>query len=260
MAKDAVSSNTKQGTMDLWRKLGVLALGGLAACSTAHAATPSKPVAPAPPPKDDGKPAQAHGQQGGDAHSAALEQLLVSPVAPAVDKQNSLRVPLPDAPHWTRVRFLTVKSLVGFRYGKEHHAIVAAFVTNVDDNEETGACNKSFEKWAMPWIEAFEVEVQHDPPSAFSWSPMPTAPTAPKKVAIVDVDPVHAKTATLIQRESYAAAWAAYPAWEKSCLVVGVAIPARDDATRATAVRDRFVKEVFPKITVTTTTEPKERY
>jgi hypothetical protein len=247
-------------SMELWRKLGTLALGGLAACSTAHAATPSKPVAPAPPAKDDGKPAQAHGQQGGDAHSAALEQLLVAPIAPGVDKQNSLRVPLPDAAHWTRVRFLTVKSLVGFRYGKEHHAIVAAFVTNVDDNEATGACDKSFEKWATPWIEAFDVEVQHDPPSAFSWSPMPSTPSAPKKIAIVDVDPVQAKTATVLQRESYAAAWAAYPAWERSCLVVGVAIPAREDANRATAVRDRFVKEVFPKLTVTTTTEPKERY
>src|SRR5690606_31796501 len=225
-----------------------------------HAAPPSKPVVPAPPPKDDGKPAQAQGQAGGDAHAAALEQLLVAPVGVAIDKQNSVRVPLPDAPHWTRVRFLTVKSLVGFRYGKGHHAIVAAFVTNVDDNEETGACNKSFEKWAMPWIDAFEVDVHHDPPSAFSWSPAPPAAPAqpaPKKVAIVDVDPVHAKTATVLSREAYAAAWAAYPAWDKACLVVGVAIPARDDPQRATAVRDRFVKDVFPKLTVTSTVEPK---
>lgn len=246
--------------MELWRQLAILGVGGVIGCSTASAATPSKPVTPASPPKDDGKPAQAQGQEGGDAHSAALEQLLVAPVGSAPDKQNSVRIPLPDAPHWTRVRFLTVKSLVGFRYGKEHHAIVAAFITNVDDNEATGACNKSFEKWATPWIEAFEVDVQHDAPSAFSWSPMSATPIAPKKVAIVDVDPVHAKTATVLSREQYAAAWAAYPAWDKACLVVGVAIPSRDDQNRATAVRDRFVKEVFPKLTVTTTTEPKERY
>jgi hypothetical protein len=102
--------------------------------------------------------------------------------------------------------------------------------------------------------------VQHDPPTAFSWSPMPAAPNQPKKIAIVDIDPVQAKTATVLQRESYAAAWAAYPAWDKTCLVFGVAIPARDDANRAMAVRDRFVKEIFPKLAVTTTTEPKERY
>src|SRR5262245_48579426 len=112
------------------RILGILALGGLAACSTAAAATPpSRPVAPSPPPKDDGNAAQGGG--GGDVHSAALEQLKVGAVAPRSDKQNSIAVPLPDAEHWTRVRFLTLPSLVGFRYGKDHHAIVAAFVTHV---------------------------------------------------------------------------------------------------------------------------------
>lgn len=244
--------------MQLFRNLGSLALVALAACSTASAATSSRAVAPAPPPKDDGKPAQ--GGSGGDAHSAALEQLKVAPLAPKADKQNSVLVPLPDGPHWTRVRFLTVPSLVGFRYGKDHHAIVAAFVTHVDDNDATGACNQSFEQWAMPWVEAFEVDVHHDPPVAFSWSPPAAPPPAARKIAIVDVDPVHAKTATVLSREAYAAAWAAYPAWEKACLVVGVAVPARDDRARATAVRDRFVSEVFPKITVTTQAEPKERY
>jgi len=243
--------------MSLLRTFALLALAG---CSTAAAATPPKPVAPASPPKDDGKSAQAHGQQGGEAHAAALEQLVVAPTGNVTDKQNSVLIPLPDAPHWTRVRFLTVKSLAGFRYGKEHHAIVAAFITNVDDNQVQGACNKSFEQWATPWIEAFSVDVQHDPPNAFSWSPPAFDKKKPKTVSIVDIDPVHAKTATVLAREQYSAAWAAYPAWDKACLVVGVAIPARDDEARATAVRDRFVKDVFPKLTVTTATEPKDRY
>ncbi len=60
---------------------------------------------------------------------------------------------------------------------------------------------------------------------------------------------------------SYEAAWAAYPAWgDKACLVLGVAIPARDDPQRAKGVRDRFVQEVFSKTTVTGHEEPKERY
>src|SRR5512146_2889754 len=126
--------------MQALRRLLWLGLLALAACSTANAATPSKAVAPAPPPKDDGKSAQANGQSGGEAHSAALEQLLEAPLAPAADKQNSVLVPLPDRSNWTRVRFWTVKSLVGFRYGKAHHAIVAGFITNVPDNQVTGAC------------------------------------------------------------------------------------------------------------------------
>jgi hypothetical protein len=222
-------------------------------------------VAAAPPPKDDGKPAQ--GGPGGDTHSAALEQLRVAPTGPKTDKQNSIVVPLPDAPNWTRVRFLTVPGLVGFRYGKSHHAIVAGFVTHVDDNTAEGACSKSFETWAMPWIEAFEVDLHHDSPAAFPWTvPAParangsTAPIVPKKIAIVGVDPLTAKTATVLSREEYSAAWAAYPAWDKACLVVGVAIPSRDDEPRARQVRDRFVTEVFPKVVVTALTEPKERY
>jgi hypothetical protein len=243
-------------------KLGLLFLASLSwgagACSTASASAPPRPVVAAPPPKDDGKSAQ--GGTGGERHSAALEQLKIAPLTAKSDKQGSVLVPLPDAEHWTRVRFLTLPSLVGFRYGKEHHAIVAGFVIHVEDNMAEGACNKSFEQWAMPFVEAFEVELKHDPPTAFSWTLPPSAPASPKTIAIVDVDPVFAKTATILSRESYHAAWAAYPAWEKACLVMGVAVPVRDDDGRAREVRDRFLKDVFPKITVVKTAEPKERF
>lgn len=253
----------------------VALLGGAAAgCSSASAATspstPTRPVAAAPPPRDDGKPAQAADTEGGEAHAAALEQLKTAPLVARADKQNSLVVTLPDAEHWTRVRFLTVKSLVGFRYGKAHHAVVAAFVTHVPDNQAQGACSKSFEDWAKPYVDAFEVELKHDAPAAFAWSPPGAPPTppasaaktapAPKQIAIVEVDPLMAKTATVLARDTYAGAWAAYPVWDNACLVVGAAIPSRGDDDRARAVRDRFVKEIFPKVKVLATTEPKERF
>lgn len=254
--------------------LGVVALAALAVasagCSSAHAATtasPSRPVSAAAPPKDDGKPAQ--GGDGGDTHAAALEQLKAAGLTVRNDKQNSLLLPLPDAPNWTRVRFLTVKSLVGFRYGKDHHAVVAAFVTHVPDNAVQGACTKSFEDWAKPYVEAFEVELKHDAPAAFPWSG-PAAPAIPgaaktasaatKPVAIVEVDPLMAKTATVLARDTYAGAWAAYPVWENACLIVGAAVPSRGEDDRARAVRDRFVTEVLPKVKVLAATEPKERY
>lgn len=256
--------------------LALAVAAGVAACSSAAlpasaaVPTPSKPVAPAPPPKDDGKTAEGGpAASSNDVHSAALEQLKVAPTGPRIDKQASIIVPLPDPNNWTRVRFLTVKSLVGFRYGKAHHAIVGGFTTHVDDNMAEGACTKSFEQWATPWVEAFEVDLHRDPPAAFPWTvPPPPAviggakpgPIAPKTVAILDVDVLMAKTATILSRENYAAAWTVYPAWPKTCLVIGVAVPSHDDEARAREVRDRFVKDVFPHVRVTAAVEPKELY
>lgn len=246
------------------RAIGVaLSLAGAAGCSTASGAPPSRPVAAAPPPKDDGKSAQ--GGNGGQTHSAALEQLKIAPVVAKTDKQSSVAIPLPDGDHWTRVRFLTLKSLVGYRYGKDHHAIFAGFVTHVDDNAVQGACSKSFEQYATPFVDAFEVELKHETPTAFTWSaPPPPAPKGERpvrKISIIDVDALHAKTATILARESYEAAWAAYPVWgDKACLVLGIAVPARDDPQRAKEVRDRFLRDVFPKVVVNGHEEPKERY
>ncbi|MBL8608910.1 MAG: hypothetical protein JNL38_16410 [Myxococcales bacterium] len=228
------------------RALLILSLAAVG-CSSAQASRPPVPVSAAPPPKDDGKPAE--GGQGGDQHAAALEQLKSAKVEPRIDKQDSVRVPLPDGGRWARVRFWGVPSLVGFRYGKDHHAVVGAFVTHVPDNGAPQACSKSFESIAQPMVEAFEVTIKHDAPQAFPWNRQ-----------IVDVDVLFAKTATVLAREEYAASYATYPVWKNACLVVGVAIPARGEPDRARDVRDRFVKDVFPKIEVVAKDEPAERF
>jgi hypothetical protein len=229
-----------------------LALAALAAlafsgCSAATPPHPPAAVAPAPPPRDDGTPSK--GGAGGDAHAAALEELKVGREGWRVDRQNSVRLLLPDAGHWTRVKFFGTASLVGFRYGKDHHAVVAGTVVHVDDETVAGACGKAFEAWAQPMVDAFEVAIEHDPPKAASWSGK-----------IVDIDVLVAKTATLGMRDEYAVAYATYPAWKGSCLVIGIAIPARDELERAKAVRDRFAAEVLPTLQVLAKEEPKERY
>ena len=229
-----------------------LALGSLtgvlcAACSSGSGAASNRPVVAVPPPRDDGAPSK--GGSGGDSHSAALEQLKIGKLGGRVDRQSSVVIPLPDAEHWTRVSFWGVKSLVGFRYGKDHHALVGAFVMHVDDNTVPGACMKSFEAWAMPMITSFDVEVHHEPPIAVMWHRQ-----------VVDVDSVFAKTATALARESYAGTYAAYPVWKNACLIVGIAVPSRDDDERAREVRDRFAREVLPRVEVLAKLEPPERY
>jgi hypothetical protein len=212
-------------------------------------------VAAAAPPKDDGRPSE--GGQGGASHSAALEQLRTAPLSFRDDKQGSLRVMLPDGENWTRVKFWGVPSLVGFRYGKDHHGIAGAFVTHVDDNRVDGACAKSFEKFAVPTIELFEVELSHDPPVGYAWRNPQTPKAAPH---ILTADVVFARTATVAAKDTYAVAWTAYPVWKNACLVMGVAIPSRDDEARARAARDRFAKDVFKTLEVLVPEEPKERY
>jgi hypothetical protein len=218
----------------------------LAACAASAPPVPAL-VIPAPPPRDDGRPSE--GGEGGLLHAAALEQLKVSPLGWRLDRQNSIRVLLPDAARWLRVTFWGVPSLAAFRYGKDHHAIVGAFVVHVADETSPGACSHAFESSAQPWADTFDVAVQHDPPQAIAWGGR-----------IVDIDSLVATTATLGIHEQYAAAYGAYPAWRGACLVLGMAVPARRELARAKAVRDRFVAEVLPRLEVSARDEPKERY
>jgi hypothetical protein len=214
------------------------------------------PVAAAPPPKDDGT--SAAGGKAGVEHAAALEQLKAARPGWAIDRQASVRVLLPDAARWLRVKFWGIKSLVGFRYGKDHHAVVGAIVLAVPpdpsrqgstDETAPGVCGKAFETWAQPYVDAFEVAIEHEPPRASPWNGK-----------IAEIDALIAKTATLGMRDEYAVAYGTYPAWPGKCLVLGVAVPVRDEMDRAKAVRDRFVTEVLPKVLITSKTVPTEEY
>lgn len=233
--------------------LVVVLLAFAAGCSSGTSKGSSLPIVAASPPKDDGKPAQ--GGSGGVEHAAALEELRVAATEMRPDRQNSIQIPLPDAEHWMRVKFWGIPTLVGFRYGQGHHAVVAGYVTHVDDNTAPGACTKSFEKWALPLIEAYDIEIQHEPPAAFNWQ------KTPETTEVVAIESLFASAATLIEQSEQAVAYAAYPAWKGACLIVGVGVPARDgDVARAKAVRDRFAKDVLPYVQVTSAEEPPERY
>lgn len=219
----------------------------------------ARPSASAAPTADAGAPKPT----GGDgAHAAALDAIASGPVELRGDRQHTLLVALPDAKHWTRVRFMGVPSVVGFRYGKDHHAVVGVFVIERVGGDAVGACSRSFERYAEPLVEAFDVEVRHEAPRAFVWKPEALAGTGAPALgpSIVEVDALSARTATMLSREDYVGAWAAYPAWDGTCVVVGAAVPPRGEAARARAVRDRFVAEAFPRLALAAAAPPKERY
>jgi len=221
----------------------VLAYALCIACSGHAAPPPPVVVAATPPPKDDGKPSDL--APGGLSHSAALEELKVAPMLGVIDKQRSFRLPIPDARHWTRVKFFGLPSLLGLRYGKEHHAVVGATIQHVPPDAPLSACSAAFEAWGAPWLDAFDVDVAREPPQVFPW-----------RHEQGEIHKDYAKAASVAVQDGYAVAYATYPAWKGACLVVGIAVPARDDEARARAARDRFAEEVLPRVQVVSAAEP----
>jgi hypothetical protein len=225
-------------TAVVWLMLG-------SGCS-AHAPPPPSVVVAAPPPKDDGKASDL--APGGITHSTALEELKVGPLLGMMDKQRTFRILVPDARHWTRVKFFGLPSIMGLRYGKEHHAVIGATIQQVDPEAPLSACSVAFEAWGAPWLDAFDVDVAREPVETIPW-----------RHEQAEVHVSYAKTASVMVHDGFAVAYAAYPAWKGACLIVGIAVPARDDEPRARAVRDRFAKEVLPRVVVIAKEEPKGR-
>jgi hypothetical protein len=224
----------------------VAVLAMLGGCTT-HVTAPPAVVVAAPPPKDDGKASNL--SPGGMSHSAALEELKLAPLFPMIDKQHTFRILIPDARHWTRVKFYGLPSLFGLRYGKEHHAVVGATIQHVDGDASLAECSKAFEAWGAPWLDAFDVDVARDP-----------VVTVPWKGGEAEIHTSYAKAASLLVHDGFAVAYGAYPAWKGACLVVGIAVPAHDDEGRAKAARDRFARDVLPRVVVVGNEEPKGRY
>lgn len=213
------------------------------------------PVAPRSPATNRDKRAASE-RPAADAHAAALEQLAVAEVGTRKDRQQSIRVPLPDSKSWRRVRFMGVKSLVGFRYGTEHHAVVGALSMELK-GRTAESCQKHFEDWAKPWLETFEVSYEYDQPIGFSWrhSLHPEQPAT-----IMSAMTVRGKVSSMLLNESYHAAYAIFPAWPDRCLVIGFAVADTGETERAKKARDRFAREVLPQLEILSAEAPSKTF
>lgn len=232
----------------------LLHCGLLLACTSAPKPI-LHPVSPRSPGKDSGAASQRTSSES-EEHAAALEQLVVAPFGTRLDRQRTIKLPLPDTPSWRRVRFLGIKSLAGFRYGVNHHAVAGAFVVDVK-NRTPESCQEVFESWAKPWLEVFDVRFEIGKPVGFTWRNT-LKPTDPPEV--LSAVTLHASTTALMAQESYYATYAIYPAWPDKCLVVGMATAARGEEGRAQKARDRFASEVFSKLELISATPPAKAF
>jgi hypothetical protein len=196
------------------------------------------------------------------AHGRVLEQL--TSARTEVRAHNGIAIPLPDTSGWDEVDFLLVPSVVSVQYGdaSDFHAILGAFVVHVANPSEAGACDRSFVAWAGDWLDAFDVHYERERDWVASW----THPDASRegetaaevaRIPILGAD-ILGEVATLVVRGTFECAYAVYPAWKNACLAVGVAIPNRDAAPQARALRDRFVREILPEVRVNASTPPPE--
>jgi hypothetical protein len=180
-------------------------------------------------------------QPGGDAvdpHAAALERLLSEPWGQQGDKDQQLNVSLPDAANWKRCRYWGVEHFLGFRYGKDHHAMVVVFVQESEEEHPSSeACLRQFDAWGRPQIRGFEVQFDPFQPHYEKLQDRPFIALA-----------VDGRLSLGFARPQFSAAWAAYTPYPKTCLIAAVAVPWRSTPELAKRVRDRFVVEGFPTL------------
>lgn len=185
-------------------------------------------------------------EPGGDAQDpqrAALERLLGEPWGGRTDKDEQVLAPMPDWEHWKRTRYWGFEHLVGFRYGKEHRAMIAARVQELPAGTpvKSETCMRVFEDWARPQIAGFDVKLSPFQVKVVRWRDQPLV-----------IHTVDGWVSWGIGSADFSAAWAAYPAYKDGCLIHGVAIPWREQPELAKQVRDRWVKEGFVSLNAMT--------
>lgn len=197
---------------------------------------------------------------GGDALSpedAALERLLAKPGGMRTDRAATLVVALPDAERWRRVRFLGYPTRAGFRYGDDHHAVAVVIYEDAGGDDDPFACVERFARRASRIARLFDLELdplerelhQHDRGvEAGALLLAARNATVAHEPADMPVVRTRARFVTLLDRDRYVAAVAAYRSWPGSCLLQGFAARAGGDEALASRVVDRWVRAFAPEL------------
>jgi hypothetical protein len=208
-----------------------------------------KPL-PAPPPAPATVTVQEPGGNATDPHSAALERLTSAPWGTRNDKDDQLRVPLPDPENWKRVRYFGVEHYVGFRYGDDHHAMAIAFTQQLPPGTPTKSdtCLRQFEAWGLPQTHPFDVKFSPFESHLGTWQGQ-----------ILESRSVDGRVNLGFSAAEFSGAWAAYPAYPNGCLVLAIAIPWREHKELAQKLRDRWVSEGFPLMMAASSLRPERK-
>ena len=200
-------------------------------------------VMPSPPSVEIEEP----GGDAPDTHAAALARLMISPFGWASDKDDQVRIQLPDPGLWKRVRYRGFEHLTGFRYGEDHHAISVVIVHDTRQGRAptSESCMRYAETLARPRAQSMSVETQSIVETRVQWRGKPLL-----------VHSVDGEFPFGFRRVSFSAAWVAYPAYESACLYQAFGVQYEGHPELARRLRDRWVTQAATQIDVRTTTKP----
>ncbi len=196
-------------------------------------------------------PSVSRQKPGGDApdpHAAALARLLSSPMGMLRDKDDQVRVFLPDAPLWKRVRYRSFEHLVGFKYGSDFNGVSVLITVESHGGRaaESLACLRRAETMARPRLRALSVELDPIQEMKTEWRGQP-----------VTVHTVDGMFPWGWKRVGFSAAWVAYPAYGTACLVQGVGFRHGDRPDLARMARDRWILQAVARTDARTSYLPR---
>ena len=182
-------------------------------------------VAPANPSADADDPA-----------SAALAKLVAEPWGFRRDFWNTLHVPLADWKTWRRVRIFGHPTRASYRYGDDHHAVATIWYTTIEGPNEPEACLAKFIDMATPLADANGVRIGERQRVRMTQS-------VGAEVRPMIVDLVDGRLDSLLGRDDYVGAIAAYQSFPGTCLLQGFAVVATRHHELAIKIRERWVAE-----------------
>ncbi len=218
--------------MPLLRRLPLLALL-LAPTACASQTTAQPPGAP-PTPKTITR--ENPGGDADDPARAALTRLAAEPWGHRKDLWNTLHVPLIDWKNWRRIRLFGHPTRASYRYGDDHYAVASIWYTVIEGANEPEACLAKFIDMATPIADANGVKIGERQRVRMTQN-------VGAEVRPLVVDLVQGRLDSLLGRDDYVGAVAAYQSFPGTCLVQGFAVVATDHREMAIKVRDRWVAE-----------------
>jgi len=230
-----------------WFSTGCLWLVAASGCG-GNTATPAEaPTQEAAPQAAGAIPSAARPQS---LHATLLQRQLDEQWAFRTDKDGQVSVPLADAENWKRVRYWAFDHLVGFKYGADMNAlnVVMTFELPVDTESNPRTCMRVAEKWGRERLRDFQVQMGPVTEEIVRWS---------KQNILVHRS--SAEVALGFKVKQFSAAWAAYPAYARECLLFAQAVPWDHEQALAEAVLDRWIREGAARLTPLTDEPPRRK-